>query len=120
MSHVILQPSGNKDAREHYANTIERPIEISRLSKFIDKSHTDKLKRLYPDGQVPVWGVTPGKNHANKNKWDKIESGDVVLFSGDGKIYASATVSIKLHNKNLLKICWELMLMVIYGNISTF
>ena len=64
------------------------------------------MKGLYPDEKVPFWGVTLGKNHANKNKWDKIESGDIVLFSGDNKIFASATVSFKLHNKNLAGNLW--------------
>lgn len=106
MSHIILQPSGSKDAKEHYENTVKKPVDISRLAKFIKGPELDNLKKMYPDGQVPVWGVTPGKNDANKGKWDKIEPSDIVLFSGDKKIFSSATVSYKLHNKALATDLW--------------
>ena len=31
MSNIILQPSGNKDAREHFNDTIELPVKLSKI-----------------------------------------------------------------------------------------
>lgn len=35
MSSVILQPTGNKDAREHYVDTLIRPVDILRIKLFV-------------------------------------------------------------------------------------
>jgi hypothetical protein len=32
MNQLILQPSGNKGAREHYADTIDNPVEINQIT----------------------------------------------------------------------------------------
>ena len=52
-----------------------------------------------------MWGVTPGGK--NKSSWDKIDRGDVAVFSRDGKIYASSVVTHKLHNRDLAVDLWN-------------
>ncbi len=36
MSNIILQPAGNKNARAHYNDTIEKAVSIERLTSFVD------------------------------------------------------------------------------------
>lgn len=55
---------------------------------------------------MSVWGVTPGKEEINKAKWDKVERADIVLFSSENRIYASAVVVEKIHNKELANELW--------------
>ena len=55
MSKIILQPSGNKDAREHYVDTIQNPVSIDRLSKFVNQDELNILKNIYPNGAY-TWG----------------------------------------------------------------
>ena len=105
MSKIILQPSGNKDAREHYEDTLANPVKLSSIEKFISQKHKEVLDEIYPDGNLFIWGVTPAGN--NIGKWNKINSGDVTLFSRDGAIYSSAVTTYKFHNKNLASFLWD-------------
>jgi len=106
MSRVILQPSGNKDAREHYENTIQRPVPFDLLNRHLSDNHLRILESYYSDKQVPTWGVTPGKNNVNHRKWWKVQVGDVTLFSSNGYIFASGVVTHKLHHKELAAELW--------------
>ena len=105
MSNIILQPSGNKDAREHFINTIELPVKLSEIEKFLSQNEKDVLSQIYPENQCRIWGVTSGGN--NITKWERIKKGDVTLFSKDGAIYASAVTTYKTHNKKLAEFLWD-------------
>ena len=105
MSKIILQPSGNKDAREHYVNTIKNNVPLESIKSHISPQEYDILKGIYPTGECKVWGVTPGGN--NLTKWNRIERGDVTLFSKDGVIYASAVTTFKLHSESLASELWD-------------
>ena len=50
MSKVILQPSGNKDAREHYVDTILTPVSLNKLKSFLTTEEYDVLNQIYPSG----------------------------------------------------------------------
>jgi len=106
MNSIILQPAGSNDAREHYSDTIQRPVDINRIKKFVSEDEFAILSELYLSGSVPTWGVTPGKDNGNKNKWDRINIGDVTLFSRKGAIYATGVVTYKLQNKELAESLW--------------
>lgn len=113
MSKIILQPTGNKDAREHYVDTIMNPVDASRIKRFVPEL-SSQIDALYPDGRVFIWGVTPGKDDVNKKKWEKIDRGDVTLFSRgsdvprqEGGIIASAVTTLKFHNKDLAVDLWD-------------
>ena len=105
MSKIILQPSGNKDAREHYVDTIQNSVSLASIKPNISSEEFEILDDIYPSGECKIWGVTPGGN--NLTKWNRIESGDVTLFSKDGIIYASAVTTYKLHSHRLATQLWD-------------
>tara|TARA_Y100000814_G_scaffold73656_1_gene45548 strand:+ start:163 stop:1122 length:960 start_codon:yes stop_codon:yes gene_type:complete len=100
LSKIILQPAGSKSAKQHFIDTIQKPVSIEKLSKYVNKNDLNLLKDISSNGAY-VWGVTSGKNMVNKNKWAKIERGDTALFSGNGIIFASGVVTHKIHNVDL-------------------
>lgn len=105
MNSIILQPSGNKDAREHYQDTISNPVSLNDIKMFVNKIHFEALKEIYPTEECMIWGVTPSK--INIGKWNRIRKGDVTLFSKSGGIFASAVTTYKLHNERLANHLWK-------------
>lgn len=75
MSRVILQPASNKDARQHYEDTIIKPVPLTLLKAYLTPGEISVLADIYPDGNCPTWGVTPGTNNQNQVKWQKVAVG---------------------------------------------
>ena len=105
MSRIILQPSGNKDAREHYDDTILNPVGLNSISNFLSDKEKNIISKIYPNNKLFIWGVTPGGN--NISKWNKINQGDVTLFSKDKRIYSSGVTTYKFQNKDLALFLWD-------------
>jgi len=97
----------NKAARKHYSDTIEKPVQIDIIKKFVDPVIFHKIQDLYPDGNVYVWGVTNGSKNVNKHKWEKMKQGDVTLFSKDGILFRTAVTTISFTNKALAEELWQ-------------
>ncbi|MDM5222990.1 P-loop NTPase fold protein [Peribacillus sp. NJ11] len=106
MSRVILQPTGSKDAREHYVDTLVRAVDIVRIKPYLTRDEFKHLQELYPSGLVPTWGVTGGVNSPNVNKWNKIHPADVAFFSANKVLYSYGFVTFKIHNKPLAEHLW--------------
>lgn len=102
---ILLQPAGNKDGREHYLDTVSKSILISSVSELLRKEEEEALTRIYPSGEFKCWGVTPTK--INKGKWDRINVGDVTLFSKTGGVFATAITTFKSHNRELAYHLWK-------------
>lgn len=103
---VILQPFANKDSREHYVNTIEKKVPIAIIEKFVDNDLANKIKSFYSTGEIAVWGVTPGGNGVNVKKWDRINPGDLTMFSANKQISLVGTVTFKFRSKELANLLW--------------
>ena len=107
MPHCILQPCGDKEAREHYKDTIVNTVDLQDVRRYVTIVEYEDLLSIYPEKRVKVWGVTPGKGRsANAKRWKKIQAGDVALLAAKGHIFASATVTYKTHNIELAKFLW--------------
>jgi len=52
MSKIILQPSGNKDAREHYVDTIKNNVLLESIKHHISSQDFKILQGIYPTGNV--------------------------------------------------------------------
>ena len=107
MTQFILQPTSNDSARQHYVDTIENPVSISSIEKYLKDDVKQELLKSFPSGLIFLWGLTPGQNGININKWKKINQGDIVLFARDKKIYSSGTVVSRFQNPDLARHLWS-------------
>ena len=107
MSNIILQPTGNKDAREHYLDTIQQGVKLSFIKQHLTSKDYESLLQIYPSGECYVWGVTPGDKNRNVSKWNKISIGDVTLFSRDGGVFSSGVTTYKVHSESLAVALWD-------------
>ena len=103
---VILQPAGGPGAADHYTRTIRNPIRLSSMLEFLEESDADALAVQYPTGWIRVWGVTPGASGVNRAKWLQFAKGDRVLFCGQGKVFASASLRYRVRNRPLALNLW--------------
>ena len=103
---VVLQPAGNKGGREHYVDTIEKPVEFQNFHSLIDPKIFAALVQAHPSGKAAVWGVVPGKSPGNINKWNRISAGDLVLFAADKRIRSYGLVSLKFNSKKFAEKLW--------------
>jgi hypothetical protein len=103
---VILQPAGGPEAAEHYSRTVKASIRLSELLRFLDDNDSDALASRYPSGWTRVWGVSPGSSGVNRKKWLQFAEGDTVLFCGQGRAFASASLRYRLHNSALALSLW--------------
>ncbi len=56
MSLVILQPCGNRDAREHYNDTIKNTVDLGSIRSYLSQEDYDELESIYQDGKLKIWG----------------------------------------------------------------
>ena len=106
MALVVLQPAGNKDARKHYADTIQSPVRFSDFVDCLEPADVRRLTELFPTGLAPMWGVTPGTNGVNHNKFAKADLGSVVLFATAGRLFAAGVIALKFSNRTLARRLW--------------
>lgn len=106
MQKIILQPTASKDAQEHYEKTIENTINLGDIETFLSEDEFNKLQSLYSNGEARIWGVQAGNNGFNVSRWNKIEAGDITLFSAKKTIFSSATTVYKSHNEELANYLW--------------
>jgi hypothetical protein len=106
MTSVILQPVGSDVARQHFADTVDSPVRIERLSAFLAPSETDRLSEMYPGGEVPTWGVTLGTGGDHILAWERIQPGDIAVFTGGREVFASGIVTQVTRNPALARELW--------------
>ncbi|QEL85905.1 HNH endonuclease [Bacillus mycoides] len=104
MYNVILQPTGNKIAQFNYHSTMRNGIEITNIKSFLKQRDFEILSQIYKNGVIRVWGITQSPQKIKQ--WDKIQRGDVALFSANKQIFASATITYKMRNLELAKHLW--------------
>ncbi|MFC1527961.1 HNH endonuclease [Candidatus Neomarinimicrobiota bacterium] len=104
MSRIILQPAGDKEARKHYIKTITNPVLLKDIEHLLSHSEKVKLINQFPSGELYIWGVVPGES--NIRYWNRINPGDVTLFTRDNNIFSSGKVSYTTHNKRLAENLW--------------
>ncbi|MFJ4808189.1 hypothetical protein [Streptomyces longwoodensis] len=105
---VFAQPASLKRAavREHYEDTILRPVVFEDHTDVLDPEVLQALKAQFPDGQAQFWGVTPGLNNANLPQIRKMQQGDTVFFAGNKRLYLVGTVALTWHNPALAHRLW--------------
>lgn len=103
---VIIQPSyGTKEARRHWARTLDQPVPFlrPRYTDVLDAAERAGLLAAHPDGLARFWGATP----QHDRKMDTLAAGDVVLLTGQQHVRAVGTVGCVLRNDELARRLWD-------------
>jgi hypothetical protein len=77
------------------------------MRKFISPEDLADLMRTFKEGSAAVWGVTKGDNSTGETKWNRMNPGDVALFSRTGRIFSAGVVAKKIHNPQLARELWR-------------
>ena len=89
--------------QKHYEDTIEKRVSLERLWPYLPPEDGAGLSQVYPSATAPTWGAVP----SNESRWRKINPGDIVLFCGDKKVFASAIVRYKARSRRAAEQLWE-------------
>jgi hypothetical protein len=104
---VILQPCAGHEARRHFENTIKQPVPIDVILRDVPRHIANHLQGVFEGRkEVPTWGVTAGGREVNVKRWERIEPGDLVLFSQGNRVFLSATIAAKAHAPGLARTLW--------------
>lgn len=106
MTRIVLQPSANPASRQHYADTIEKPVQISQAESFLTPELISDLQAIYPTGAMSLWGTTPGERSQHVTKWERIQSGDYLMFAASKKLFAGAVVTKTFRSQSFAKELW--------------
>ncbi|ANN17127.1 hypothetical protein SD37_16740 [Amycolatopsis orientalis] len=103
---VIIQPSyGTKDARRHWARTLDRPVPFLRPSyaEVLSPAERAGLVAEHPEGQARFWGATA----QHDRKMDTLDVGDFVLLTGRKHVLGIGTVGCRLRNDEFARRLWN-------------
>jgi 5-methylcytosine-specific restriction enzyme B len=100
---VALQPCADSASKANYARTIDQPVAFRQLRELTSRER-NLLERSHPNGTAPMWGSTP-HNTALTNH-EALESGDHVLFGGQGQYFLHAVVTAKWRNAAAARRLW--------------
>lgn len=100
---IILQPCASPVAKKHLKHTIfNSELKLSSIKPFLNEKDHNNLFQMYRTNQIMIWGVT----EPSKTKWERINKGDCVFLSGNGRISKVATITYKIANPELAEFLW--------------
>lgn len=114
---TIYFPAGsgtNKQAHEHYANTIAKPIKINDIKHLLSDEELSKLVRVAKDGQtLYVWGHKINHKLSSKTG-SRVNTGDLALFlqtplkqkRASKRLQAYGVVSATITNEMVAEKLW--------------
>jgi len=103
---LVLQPCGDPDALEHFVDTVENKVALSRILPFLPEAERKPVADAFRDS-VAVWGVTPGEGGVNARKWARMQPGDVALMYRNKRFFHKGEVSYKVHAPDLARELWQ-------------
>lgn len=106
MTLVALQPSASAESRKHFRDTVETPVEIDLVERFLPATTVERLRRAHPTGEAQFWGVRPGERSQQVPKWSRLRPGDYVAFAAGRRLFAGAVLTGVFRSGTLARHLW--------------
>ncbi|MCG8915505.1 hypothetical protein L6E12_06865 [Actinokineospora sp. PR83] len=103
---IAIQPAYAKgNPRKRADDTLEQevPFVVPQRYGLLTREQRDALHALHPRGSARFWGATAFQDR----KLDQLRTGDVVLFTGAGKIRGIGEVGYVFRNAEFAATLWE-------------
>lgn len=106
MPQVFIQPVfGKAIARKNWAHTVNAdiPFTDAPYSDALSPAETSKFTALHPGGRAQFWGSTKTQNR----NYDRLATGDIVLFTGQNYVQAVGQVGAITRNPAFGDLLWD-------------
>jgi hypothetical protein len=104
MPAFVLQQVSSKFARENAGRTLEKPVGIKYIEKYICPELTEKLKAAAPKGAIRIWGAKYERSH----QFRKMPSNEsIVLFRRGKQIFSYGVIIATTTNEKLAQSLWS-------------
>jgi hypothetical protein len=103
---VLIQPVfGNREASANWANTVQHQVRFDATDNaaVLTDAQLRTLLAIHPSGQAQIWGVTANQN----SRADRIQPGDVILFTGHNFVLAIGRVGCSFRNSAFADLLWK-------------
>jgi dCTP diphosphatase len=106
MPAFALQPASLKtrEVAQHFADTVQNPVAFEQHDDLLPGEVLAHLRRFFPDGLAPFWGVVPGPT--NSARFDRLTPGAGVAFYGSGRLYGAGRIAIMFDSEALAERLW--------------
>jgi hypothetical protein len=101
MKNIFLAPRSNETSHENFESTIKGGRKYSFIEPYLNETEK-KILSSYEN--ISIWG----NKESLRNRWEKMQPGDYVLFYARGIFYYSAKVVLTKHSSELGKKLWPL------------
>lgn len=101
----IVVAGGNPAAERHFEDTIKKKRTVEEVQQFLPAHEVDNLKNIYHGAPFIVWGSVPGP--MNEPRWEKMDTGDIVLIYNQGCIKFIGEIAAKVRSKELARYFWH-------------
>lgn len=103
MATVALQQVSSPFAQKNAKRTLDKPIGIKFIRKYIDPTLYTQLEAMCPNGLVYMWGSKPERIHQTR----KLIGRDALfLFRRDSNVYKFGVAIEKTTNEALAESIW--------------
>lgn len=97
----FLAPRSSEKSYENFLSTIKHGVPFSRIEEFLSN---DGKRILQEQEVIYSWGNRAGK----KYEWEKMQTGDIVIFYARGNLVMAGEVIYKQFSSELAKAMWPL------------
>ncbi len=99
MKQIFLAPRSDETSYENFQSTIAKGVDYEKIVPFL----TENEKQVFKDQKkLFIWGAQPRV----KDKWEKIKSGDYVLFYEHYNFIIAAEVQLKKYSDEMALTLW--------------
>lgn len=105
MPFVVLQQVSSTYAKHNAARTLDKPIALKYLKKYLSTEDNEKLTSEYENGVVYIWGAKLERHHQIQKM---IPRQTLVLFRRGQKVYRCSVIHNLIVNVELAEYLWDL------------
>lgn len=101
MTGILIFTAGRDDAFEDYQKSVKNGHQFDEIKDYLPEEESATLREKYEGETAHFWGTSV------ETKWNKVESGDIVLIYRNGQYIAQARVVHTTSNLELAEAVWN-------------
>jgi HNH endonuclease len=111
LSKLAITVASDRRALENLERSVRSGLELTKFAGLATRPNMDALlptlRRHAVDGRVRLWGSVPGERDRHRRSWERLEAGDWIAFSVQGRFRVAGRVYALLDDPVVADAVWD-------------